>query len=261
MEDIMLIGVLIIIADFFVFLQILVMKLDKKIFHFVPLIFFSTLFIYGFLRWNGIIIYYTDTRGSFGNGWQWEGFFDCVIGVVGFLPTLITMIVIYIKRKKSTVPPIKKIAKIYAVCIVVLLTALSGLNIYKTVFYPFTENILYSEKRLVKIGGYMFMKLKLKDFNLDTHINKKDYSEYVDKNYNPSAYNSFQYTDFEEIYFLDEHTVCICQGAMFDSVKGYIVTDGEKEYSQKYNKIDGYDNLYSWSGETRPEYWNDTRGD
>ena len=55
---IILLGIPMIITIIYIYLQKLVMKLPHKIWHFVPLLFFVILTVYGYLRSSRIIVYY-----------------------------------------------------------------------------------------------------------------------------------------------------------------------------------------------------------
>ena len=183
--------------------------------------------------------------------WQDEGLLCCILAVQGLIASTVTIIVKYFKRRKFGVTSYTKKAKIFAGLAVGVLTAFSGFYIYQVASYHFTVTKKdYKFQKLLTIGTYMFDELHEGNFDLNQCIYHEDI-----ENIQSDVYDAFRYTYFEEVYFLDQHTVCIYEGALFDSMNGYIVTDGEKEYSQKYFKIGGYENLYSWRGETRPEYW------
>lgn len=78
---------------------------------------------------------------------------------------------------------------------------------------------------------------------------------------NADVYKAVRYLDFCNIRFLDEHTVMITEDVIFQSVRGYLVTDGQKSYSNGICKIPGSgfdgqqidihkgsENIYSWNG-------------
>ena len=243
------IGLIILGCILLVRLQKLVMKLDKKIFHFVPVIFYAIQFIYGILRANGIIIYYSDMNGGFDSPeWQEDGMICCFLSILGLIVSTVILITAYFRNKKSPVVTAKKSTKIIAGIFTDFLITFSGVYSYEIISYPYGENHDFQNQKLLAIGEYMFEELDSGNFDLDKNIRHEDV-----ESVKSDAYDAFRYTRFESVYFLDKHTVCIYEGGLFDSVKGYIVTDGEKEYPPKYNKINGYDNLYSWSGETLPE--------
>ena len=242
----MILGIILLVC-----LQKLVMKLNGKIFHFVPVIFYAIQFTYGILRAKGIIIYYTDMCGGFDSPeWQSDGIICCSVSILGFVVSSVILITAYFKHKKSPVVTAKKSTKIFAGIFTAFLIAFSGVYSYEMIAYPYGTNQDFQNQKLLAIGKYMFDELHNENFDLNKNIYHKNIEDIKS-----NAYDAFRYTRFEEVYFLDKHTVCIVDGAFFDSMRGYIVTDGEKDYSDKYNKINGYDNLYSWSGETRPEYW------
>ena len=251
------IGLIILGCILLAHLQKSVMKLDRKIFHFVPVIFYAIQFIYGILRTNGIIIYYTD-MWSYGFGssdWQEDGIIFCFLSAQGFVVSSVILITAYFRNKKFTVVTAKKSPKIFAGILTVFLIAFSGVYSYEMISYPYGSDTDFQNQKLLTIGKYMFDELHSGNFDLNKYI----YSEDIE-NIKSDSYTAFKYTPFNEVYFLDEHTVCIYESALFDSMKGYIVTDGQKDYSTPFYKIKGYDNLYSWSGETHPEYWNNARG-
>ena len=246
------IGLIILGCILLAHLQKSVMKLDRKIFHFVPVIFYAIQFIYGILRANGIIIYYTD-MWSYGFGssdWQEDGIIFCFLSAQGFVVSSVILITAYFRNKKFTVITAKKSTKIFAGILTAFLIAFSGFYSYEMISYPYGKNQDFQNQKLLTIGKYMFDELHSGNFDLNKYI----YSEDIE-NIKSDAYSAFKYSPFNEVYFLDEHTVCIYGDALFDSMSGYIVTDGQKEYSKLFHKVKDYDNLYSWHGETRPEYW------
>ena len=68
MAWLILIGFLLFTTIVYVYLQKLVIKLPHKIWHFVPIIFLSVLTVYGYLRSNRVIVYYSDYDNDWTNG-------------------------------------------------------------------------------------------------------------------------------------------------------------------------------------------------
>lgn len=254
MEWLIIIGFLILITLLYVYLQKLVMKLPHKIWHFVPLLFFGVLTVYGYLRSCRIIVYYSD----YNNDWT-NGVIEFVTGIHGFLTSLITMSVIYLHQRKKTALPAGKIIKGFSVAVSVFLLAFTGFNVYEIVSYDYSQNTVdFRSQKLTTIGEYMFDKLHNGDFDTGIYLNKIELMEQIDNN--PDAYNAVRYLDFDDIKFWDEHTVLITEEVIFQSVRGYLITDGQKCYPNGFLEIpgSGYDggriyvyevkeNIYSWS--------------
>lgn len=254
MEWLIMIGFLILITPLYVLLQKLVMKLSHKIWHFIPVIFFGVLIIYGFLRSSNIIVYYIDYNNDVTNGVT-----EFVTGIHGFLTSLITLIVIYLLQRKRPAKPTGKISKVFAVFVSVFLIAFTVSNVYEIVSYDYSQNTVdFRSQKLMTIGEYMFDKLHDGDFDTNIHLRKRDLIEQID--YNSDAYNAVVYSDFDDIRFRDEHTVMITEEVLFHSVKGYLITDGKKDYQNGFLKLPGSgydgegiyvhlrsDNIYSWS--------------
>lgn len=251
---IILLGIPMIITIIYIYLQKLVMKLPHKIWHFVPLLFFVILTVYGYLRSSRIIVYYSD----YSNDWT-NGVIELITGIHGFLTSLITMIVIYLQQRKTPEPPAGKVRKIFAVAVSVFLIAFTGFNVYEIVSYDYSQNTVnFRSQKLTTIGEYMFDKLHDGEFDTDIHLNKRELLEQIDNN--PDAYNAVRYLDFDDIEFLDEHTVLITEEVIFQSVRGYLITDGQKSYPNGFLELPGSgydgsgiyvdvgsDNIYSWS--------------
>lgn len=256
MEWLIIIGFLILITLFYVYLQKLVMKLPHKIWHFVPLLFFGVLTVYGYLRSSRFIVYYSD----YNNDWT-NGVIELITGIHGFLTSLITIIVIYLNQRKKPALPAGKIIKGISVAVSVFLLAFTGFNMYEIVSYDYSQNpVDFRSRKLTTIGGYMLDKPHEGDFDTNTSFRKKELSEYIDRNKDSDVYNAVLFSDFDDIGFLDEHTIMITEEVIFQSVRGYLVTDGQKSYPNGFIKIPGSgydgggidvhggaDNIYSWS--------------
>ena len=257
-EGVILLGILfgipLIITVIYVFLQKLIMKLPHKIWHFVPLIFFCVLTVYGYLRSSCFIVYYSD----YNNDWT-NGEIELVTCIHGFLTSLITMIVVYLHQRNKPASPAGKVRKGFAVAVSVFLLASAAVNIYEMASYDYSQNTVnFRSQKLTTIGEYMFDRLHDGDFDTDIHLNKRELLEQIDNN--PDAYNAVRYSDFEDIEFLDEHTVMITEEVIFQSVRGYLITDGQKSYPNGFLELPGSgydgsgiyvdggsDNIYSWS--------------
>lgn len=133
MEVIILFGIQLLIFTCFtiiiVFLQRLVMSLSFKAWHFVPPVFFSLFFIYGLLRLNGIVFYGEKDDMTF-----W-GTFDIFIGSLGFLSSIISMIAVYIRRRKRPFIPAVRTRKLLASAAVALYFFMTAVMIYTSCRY------------------------------------------------------------------------------------------------------------------------------
>ena len=123
MAWLILIGFLLFTTIVYVYLQKLVMKLPHKIWHFVPIIFFCVLTVYGYLRSNRVIVYYSD----YDNDWT-NGVIEFVTGIHGFLTSLITMVIIYLQQRKRPASPAGKVRKVFAVTVSVFMIAFTVFN-------------------------------------------------------------------------------------------------------------------------------------
>ncbi len=256
MEWLILFGFLLLITLLYVYLQKLVMKLPHKTWHFVPLLFFGVLTIYGYLRSSRIIVYYSD----YNNDWT-NGVIEFIAGIYGFLTSLITMIVIYLYRRKRPAIPSGKIRKVFTVFISVFMIAFTVFNVYSIVSYDYSQNTVdFRSQKLTTIGEYMFDRLHEGNFDNNTSFRKKELSEYIDRNKDSDVYIAVLFSDFSSIRFLDDHTVMISNGAIFQSVSGYLITDGQRSYPNGFLKLPGSeydgegidvrggsDNIYRWS--------------
>lgn len=256
MEWLIIIGFLILITLLYVYLQKLVMKLPHKIWHFVPLMFFVVLTIYGLLRFKGIIIYYSDMGDI-----RFFAVIEYFTGIHGFLTSLITMIVIYLRQRKRPAITAGKIEKGVAVVLSVLLMGFTVSNVYSIVSYDYSQNTVdFKRYKLLKVSEYMFDKLHDGEFDTNTYLKKQELLKFIEDNKDSDVYDAVRYSDFDDIEFLDEHTVMICNGAIFQSVSGYLITDGQKNYTNSFYIIPGSgydgsgihihresDNIYYWS--------------
>ena len=176
MAWLILIGFLLFTTIVYVYLQKLVMKLPHKIWHFVPIIFFCVLTVYGYLRSNRVIVYYSD----YDNDWT-NGVIEFVTGIHGFLTSLITMVIIYLQQRKRPASPAGKVRKVFAVTVSVFMIAFTVFNVYSIVSYDYSQNTVdYQGQKLTTIGEYMFDKLHEGDFDTNTSFRKKELSEYID---------------------------------------------------------------------------------
>ena len=256
MAWLILIGFLLFTTIVYVYLQKLVIKLPHKIWHFVPIIFLGVLTVYGYLRSNRVIVYYSDCD----NDWT-NGVIEFVTGIHGFLTSLITMVIIYLQQRKRPASPAEKVRKVFAVTVSVFMIAFTVFNVYSIVSYDYSQNTVdYQSQKLMTIGEYMFDKLHEGDFDTNTSFRKKELSEYIDRNKNSDVYSAVRYSELISVGFLDEHTVKITVKVLFHSISGYLITDGQKNYKNGFYKIpgSGYDgggiyihreseNIYSWS--------------
>lgn len=254
MEWLIIFGFLILITLLYVYLQKLIMKLPHKICHFVPLLFYGVLIVYGYLRSSRIIVYHSD----YNNDWT-NGVIEYITGIHGFLTSLITMLVVYLWQRKSPVSPAGKIRKGFAIAVSVVLFIFTGFHVYEIASYDYTQNTVdFTSQKLTTIGEYMFDKLQDGNFDTGIHLKKRELMEQIDDN--PDAYNAVKYSDFDDIKFMDEHTIMITEEVIFQSVRGYLITDGQKSYPNGFLEIPGSgydgggidvyggkDNIYSWS--------------
>ena len=255
MERIILISFLFLITTIYVYQQKLVMNLSNKIWHFVPLLFFGILTIYGYLRSSRMIVYYSD----YNNDWT-IGVTEFITGIHGFLTSLITLIIIYLYRRKRPTTSVRKIRKGFAVAVSVFLLVFTGFNVYEIASYDYSQNTVdFRSQKLTTISEYMFDRLHEGDFDNNTSFKKKELLEYIGTNSNSDVYIAVLYSDFSSICFLDEHTVMISNGTIFQSDSGYLITDGQRNYPNGFLKLPGSgydgegidvhggkDNIYSW---------------
>ena len=135
----------------------------------------------------------------------------------------------------------------------------SAILVFRNLQQP-TETVDLRNQKLITIGEYMLDKLHEGDLYPNTSFEKKELSEYIDHSKDSDVYNAVLFSDFSSISFLDEHTVMINNGAMFHSVSGYLITDGQKSYPNGFLELPGSgydsdgiyirgesDNIYSWS--------------
>ena len=200
------------------------------------------------------MVYYSDTEDSF----LWT---DCAIAVYGLITSIITMIVVYLRRRKKAVTHSGKIGKVFAVAVSFFLLAVTGFYVCEIALYDYTLNTVdYKNQKLVTVSDYMFDKLHDGVFYTDTYLDKRKLLEYMDQNKDSDVYNAVRYSELTSVGFLDEHTVKITGKVLFHSISGYLITDGRKNYKNGFYKISGsgYDgggiyihreseNIYSWS--------------
>ena len=240
MEWILLIGYVLLSTLIYIFLQKLTMELSNEIWRFLPMAFFLIIFINGILR---LFLYFL----SFTNGLN-ESLFLCGVGIHGFFTSLIAFPVIDSRRKKKPEKPSGKPVKLLASVSVALVIFLAGITTFG-LFLP-----KQNDQALMIVGQFMFDELHENDptnaqISFDEHIRNS-----------PFAYSAYLYLDSPSVSYLDEHTVFVEYGAYFQSVSGYLITDGKKSYPDSYLEIPGSgydgsriyihkesDNIYSWS--------------
>lgn len=109
------------------------------------------------------------------------------------------------------------------------------------------------------IADFMFKEIEKGNISTDVSIDAERLlqlaGEYSD------VYKAFINADFIDVFMLDNHTVMFISDVIFQSVRGYLVTDGLEITSYRIDvphdfgfdgdnisvhKSEKYDNLYSW---------------
>lgn len=245
-----------IIINLLIFIQKLIMKLPCRVLHFVPVLFFTVLFVYEYLRSRGVIVYYSDIEdASFSAG------VICLFILFCFLISLVTLIAVYIRDRKKPSSPAGKKRKYLAGAAVILLIAFSGHYVYKMLSYDYGQDtsVFYSQK-INTISDHMFDRLHSGEYDVHSVFIKGELLDSIDCNEYPDEYYAVKYCDFNSIGFWDEHTVMICNGGFLHSASGYLVTDGTNSFHRgqydnpetcgySFDNIyihEGYENIYWW---------------